>query len=128
MRKDEEKGTKIRFPDNLIKPIKDFLEGEVVKMKKTKKKLEESDPFEDESRGSSNSIEEDLDEQLGHFDTQVKVKFISKQIVQLRKALTRIKIGKYGICEKCGKMINTDRLAVKPESTICISCEKENES
>lgn len=120
--------SKIKFPETLLKPIKSFLEAEMIKLKKTKKRLEVEDPFMDEGRSLSNSVEEDLDEQLGHFDTQVKVKFVTKQMVQLRKALSRIKIGKYGICTNCGKMINTDRLAVKPESTVCIACEKENES
>ena len=63
----------------------------------------------------------------GDFDALVKTNFIKKQIVQLRKALTMIKMGKYGICESCGKMIDTDRLAVKPDATICIKCEKERE-
>ena len=68
-----------------------------------------------------------MDEQVGHFETEVKVGFVKKQLVQLRKALTMIKIGKYGICEKCGLMIDTDRLAVKPEVTICIKCARDRE-
>jgi len=35
--------------------------------------------------------------------------------------------GKYGICDKCGEMIDTDRLAVRPEATVCMTCEKEGE-
>jgi RNA polymerase-binding transcription factor DksA len=38
-----------------------------------------------------------------------------------------VKLGKYGICEKCGKMIDTDRLAINPEATTCIDCEKDKE-
>lgn len=124
----DKKVSKIRFPDKLIAPIKNFLESEMVKAKKTKKRLEAADPFSDEGRTLDNSVEEDLDEQIGHFDTQVKVNFVNKQIVQIRKALTRIKVGKYGICESCGRMINTDRLAVKPETTVCIKCEEEKEA
>jgi len=30
-----------------------------------------------------------------------------------------IKIGKYGICEDCGQMIDTDRLIIYPETTLC---------
>jgi len=89
--------------------------------------MKASDPFADAQRASQNSLEEDVDEQIGHFETEIKVSFIKKQIIQLRKALSRLKIGKYGICEKCGKMIDTDRLAVGPEVTVCVSCEKERE-
>lgn len=115
------------IPRKFLPPIKKFLEEELIKLKRREKNLKAADPFSNIGRDTENSVEEDVDEQLGHFDTEIKVGFIKKQIVQLRKALTRMKIGKYGICEKCGKMIDTDRLAVRPETTLCISCEKENE-
>lgn len=118
----------IKFSDKLIKPIKNFLENELVKMKRQKKMIKNADPFSDPNRTSENSMEDDLDEQIGHFDAEIKTGLVKRRMVELRKALTRIKIGKYGICENCGKMIDTDRLAVKPEATICIKCERERES
>jgi RNA polymerase-binding transcription factor DksA len=120
--------TKIRFPQKFLTPIRNLLEKEIVKMKRTEKSISKADPFKDEFRGLRNSTEEDLDEQIGHFDSEIKVSFMKKQIVQLRKALTRMKIGKYGVCEKCGKMIDTDRLAANPETTMCIDCMKEAEN
>lgn len=117
----------LNFPERLLRPIKSFLEGELIKLKRQKKNLKEADPFADFSRTGENSVEEDLDEQLGHFDSEVKVHFVNRQIIQLRKSLTRMKIGKFGICEKCGKMINTDRLAIRPESTTCVECSRESE-
>lgn len=117
----------LRFPRNIVNPIRIFLEREIVRLKRTKKRISKSDPFSDSTRIEENSLEEDVDEQIGHFDSQVKAKFMDKQIVQLRKALTMIKLGRYGICEKCGKMIDTDRLAAKPDATICIKCERERE-
>lgn len=116
------------FPTKLLLPIQKFLRDELMKMKKRKQEIHKSDPFKDGDRLRENSLEEDVDEQLGHFDAEVKANFVGKQIVQLRKALTRIKIGKYGVCEKCGKMIDTDRLAIRPETTVCIDCQKESES
>lgn len=117
----------ITIPSKLLAPIKTFLEREILRWKKTERNFKKNDPFMDENRTVNNSPEEDVDEQLGRFDSEVKVSFVKKQLVQLRKAMTRIKIGKYGICEKCGKMIDTDRLAIKPETTICIDCAKEQE-
>ena len=32
------------------------------------------------------------------------------------------KAGRYGICEKCGQPIHPDRLAVLPDTRICVSC------
>jgi RNA polymerase-binding transcription factor len=128
MKKKIKKNSPIRFPDILLSPIKKFLEKELKEGKRNKKSLKEGDPFNDSNRTSENSLEEDVDEQIGHFDSEVKVRFLAKRLAQLRKALTRIKVGKYGACEKCGKMIDTDRLAIRPEATTCIDCEKERES
>ncbi len=127
--KENKKETKtLRLPSRFLEPIKKFLELELLKMKRTKKDLEKADPFKDDFRTLENSDEEDLDEQIGHFDSEVKVRFLAKRIVQLRKALTRMKLGKYGICESCGKMIDTERLAINPEATTCVKCQKEKEA
>jgi RNA polymerase-binding transcription factor DksA len=115
------------FPARLLEPIRHFLESELLKLKRTKKEIEATDPFADEQRTNENSFEEDLDEQIGHFDSEVKVRFLTKRIVQLRKALTRVRLGKYGMCEVCGKMIDTERLSINPEATTCVKCEKEKE-
>lgn len=117
----------IKFPAKLVAPIRKFLVEEIVRLKRQKKSIKASDPFKNVTRTGENSVEEDLDEQLGHFDSEIKANFVHKQIVEFRKALTRIKIGKYGICENCGNMIDTDRLAVKPQTTLCIKCERERE-
>ena len=118
---------KLSFPQRFISPIKHFLEVELLKSKRAKKNLKNTDPFSDEGRVLENSFEEDLDEQIGHFESEVKAKFLNKRIVQLRKALTRIKLGKYGLCESCGKMIDTDRLAINPSATTCVKCQKEKD-
>jgi DnaK suppressor protein len=125
--KEQKSNEELRFPEKLLSPIKSFLEKELVKIKRQKKNIKAEDPFLDPNRATENSPEEDVDEQIGHFDTEIKVNFLNKRIVQLRKSLTRLKIGKYGICEKCGQMIDTDRLAISPEATQCVKCSKENE-
>ncbi len=126
MRKKKEKVV-LNLPSRLLSPIKTFLEGELIKLKRRKKQLKKEDPFSNENRTNENSLEEDVDEQIGHFDSEVKIRFLSKQIAQFRMALTRMKIGKYGICQKCGKMIDTDRLAIKPEAIACVKCIKKSE-
>ncbi len=108
--------------------IKEALKSELEKLKKQKKTLKIEDPFSDSNRVDENSMEDDLDEQIGHFDAEVKLNFVSKRIIEFKRALSRIKIGKYGVCEDCGKMIDVKRLHAKPEATVCINCEKERES
>lgn len=35
--------------------------------------------------------------------------------------------GKYGICERCGATIDPERLAIFPETRLCVSCKNETE-
>lgn len=39
---------------------------------------------------------------------------------QIREALERLDMGKYGICERCGKEISARRLEALPYVTLCI--------
>jgi len=117
--------SKIKFPPKILKPIKEFLHLEEKKLEKRKESLEKSDPFSDTRRLTDNaSPDADASEQFGHATTEALKREVERKLIQIRKALTRIKIGKYGICEKCGKMIDTDRLMIMPEATVCAACEK----
>jgi RNA polymerase-binding transcription factor DksA len=110
----------------VLAPIKDFLSKEEKRLKKRKTSLDQSDPFEDARRVIDNaSPDTDADEQIGHERAEALKKEVDRKLIQIRKALTRIKLGKYGSCEKCNRMIDTDRLMVMPEATICIECERQ---
>ena len=37
-------------------------------------------------------------------------------------ALTRLDAGGYGICERCGRPIPAERLAVRPSARTCVAC------
>lgn len=45
---------------------------------------------------------------------------LDKQLVEVNAALDRIEKGTYGICEKCDKPIEDDRLLANPSSRISI--------
>lgn len=46
------------------------------------------------------------------------------RLVDINKALEKIKDGTYGRCEKCGKEINSKRLEIMPEARVCRECQK----
>lgn len=118
----------VKFPNQLLNPIKDFLSKEEKRLRRTKTDLSKEDPFKDSRRIIDNAaIDTDAAEQFGHEKTEAFRREIDRKLIQIRKALTRIKIGKYAICEGCGKMIDTDRLMVMPEATVCVNCEKRKE-
>lgn len=116
---------KIEFPADVLRPVKHFLHHEEKRLEKRKDDLSKQDPFVDTDRLNDNAaIDADVKEQLGHATTEALKKEIERKLIQVRKALASIRIGKYGICEKCGKMIDTERLMVMPETTVCTNCEK----
>jgi DnaK suppressor protein len=116
------------FPENVLNPIKKFLHMEEEKLTHRKKDLEKEDPFNDPRRLSDNAAPDtEAAEQFDHARVEAMKKEVDRRIIDIRKAMTRIKIGKYGVCDSCGKMIDTDRLMIKPEASLCISCEKKKE-
>ncbi|MGL5642938.1 MAG: TraR/DksA C4-type zinc finger protein [Paraclostridium sp.] len=46
---------------------------------------------------------------------------------EIEDALYKIKNGNYGMCEKCRKNINEERLEFIPETRLCSNCAKEDE-
>lgn len=124
----EEHGEGFRFPQSLLDPIGGFLGDQIKRLEFRKKELEKEDPFKDGDRESMLAAADDeAAQQAGHARISAVRRQIDRQIVQMRKALARVKIGKYGICENCGKMIDTDRLTIYPEATYCVDCEAKRE-
>lgn len=118
----------IAYPAKLVAPVGKFLQGRLKKLEKRKKAIEKEDPFKDTSRIVENaSPDTDAAEQFGHARTTAIKDHLDRKMIQTKKALTRVKIGKYGICEDCGEMINTDRLMVYPEATMCAKCQEKRE-
>jgi len=125
---DKNKSERISFPRNLVAPIGRILRSSLKMLELRKKEITKEDPFKNKARIADNaSPDADAEEQFGHARTSAIREQIDRQIIQTRKALTRIKIGKYGICEDCGKMIDTDRLMAYPEATLCRDCQAKRE-
>lgn len=119
----------LRIPARLLEPVGHFLADQLKRLERRKKNLEEEDPFSDESRVTDNAAPDtEAEEQFGHARTSAIREQLDKKIIQTKKALARIRLGKYGVCENCGNMIDTDRLMIYPEATLCVKCEKKNSS
>ncbi len=116
----KKKGQGIRYPARLVAPVKNFLQSKLRLLERRKKGIEKEDPFSDTSRIIDNaSPDTDAAEQFGHARTTAIKEQIDRKIIQTKKALAQIKVGKYGVCEECGRMIDTDRLMAYPEATLC---------
>jgi DnaK suppressor protein len=47
---------------------------------------------------------------------------LKERLNAIDSALEKIRVGKYGLCENCGKNIEEKILAIDPESRLCKSC------
>lgn len=116
------------YPAHLLAPVGSFLKDKLDLLIKRQNEIDKDDPFSDTSRVMDNaSPDTEAAEQFGHAKSTALANQIQRNIVQIRKALARVKIGKYGICEDCGKVIDTDRLVVYPEATLCAKCAAKRE-
>jgi RNA polymerase-binding protein DksA len=53
---------------------------------------------------------------------EAEARTIAQEIASVRRALTRIHDGSYGICVQCGEKITQERLLARPEAALCIGC------
>ncbi len=79
-------------------------------------------------------IERDLDEPLNADSSERAVEMeddaslegqgalVTREIASVKRALTRIEDGEYGVCVRCGGDIAPKRLEARPEAALCIAC------
>ncbi len=118
---------KIKFPRSILLPLIKYLKGEKKRLKETKKELKKEDPFVVGNRDDDSSIDSEVAETVEHDRSSAMRSQVTRSIIEIRKTLTRIKLGKYGTCAGCGKMIDTDRLAVNLTAEFCVACESKKE-
>lgn len=116
------------FPKNLLRPVGIFLTQKLKSLRINRKRIASDDPFNNKTRDlESAAIDTEAEEQFEHARIVAIKRELNEKAKQIKKALVRVKKGKYGICENCSKMIDTDRLAIYPEATLCASCSKKKE-
>ncbi len=59
--------------------------------------------------------------------TQALILTLEKKLEDIAHAIARAQELGYGICERCGKRIDPERLEIFPETTLCIDCKRETE-
>lgn len=112
------------LPADLLKHLKNKLQNKENELKRQDKLLREEDPYMQPGRADENA--ENMDEAILEDSrrelTDANRSIISGLLVQVRKALAFMKMGKYGTCEVCGNPIDKARLKIYPEATKCADC------
>ena len=60
--------------------------------------------------------------------TAALIAVLERRMQDIEHALRAIEKGQYGICERCGNPIEPERLEVKPDAILCLSCQREVEA
>jgi len=69
------------------------------------------------------ATERENDDVLASLDTTIR-----DEIRQIKETLERIRGGRYGICERCGKPITPRRLEILPYAARCVKCEDKSQA
>ena len=101
-----------------LKARREYLLREV-KLRLKKFKNSGTDRLSDTADIASNLIDDEIVMSIAQGE--------AKEIEQIDSALIKIKKGKYGICEHCGKNINKQRLMAIPFVNLCIKCKEDEE-
>jgi DnaK suppressor protein len=124
----------------LLKELKEKLEREREMIEKELEKFAKKDeklkgdwdtifPKFDGGESGSAALEKAADE-VEEYSTLLPIEYsLELRLKNIDLALEKIKhprrgYPKYGICEKCGKEIEEERLKVSPEARYCLKCKK----
>lgn len=104
---------------------KSKLEEERMKSLQHIEELKKNDPFADPDHVSDNAaVDTDVREQVGHDTIEAEIRDLERRVYDIDIALRKMHKNRYGICERCKKVIPIARLKFIPEAAFDIDCEK----
>lgn len=116
----------LNFPKETLEFIKRYLLRKQKEVEKNLKEVGKDDPA--KSPALAESSEPGTDSYIA--DTHAKTVVLEQQLnnakTSIKVALSKIKNGVYGKCEKCGKQIEVGRLLAMPTAQYCVSCSKKS--
>lgn len=117
------------FPSDVLNELRKHLEEEKKKTNERITELSKQDPFSDPDRANDNAASDsEASEESSHDRFAAMVEELNVRIAEIDAALGRIANGTYGYCTNCKQMIDTDRLAILPTATLCLTCEQAKKS
>ena len=104
--------------------LKQMLEDERARLAA---QLSHADSRVEEHVGYGNHMADDATEafeQARDFSVRARVK---DTLLEVEHALRKFEDDSYGVCERCGIMIDWARLEAKPEARLCIKCRQRSD-
>lgn len=113
-----------KLDENLLRELRQRLEQEKQTVATRIAELVSQDPFTDKDRANDNASDDtEAYELSGHDRMSALIDELKKQQADVDAALERMDNGMYGICTKCGKLIEPERLRILPATTVSLDCE-----
>jgi RNA polymerase-binding transcription factor DksA len=74
--------------------------------------------------GDEPGPDDETEEAEAYFNKTAALPTLRKKLANIDSAFLKMKKGKYGICESCGKEVEKEVLEIVPESRFCRECNK----
>ena len=105
--------------------IKENLLERKAKLKAQLNTFAEKDPKQEDNYNSDfpefGDKEDENAAEVAVFESNLSLEDTLEQSLEMiNRALQKIKNGTYGLCEKCGEIINEERLKIMPTATKCV--------
>ena len=114
----------------LIEELKEKLEVQKKSIQKELESFATEDPnlkhnWETKYPNREDGDKDEEADEVQEYDNKLSLEYsLELKLKDINNALEKIKIGTYGICEKCGKKITEERLLACPEAKTCLNCHK----
>ncbi len=104
-----------------------YLEKEKKALEKRLNAIRREDPYSQVRVTTNASPDADAQEETGHERALALRQEATRLLSKVKMALSKIGVGTYGKCDRCGNDIDPARLARMPMATLCMSCEQKLE-
>jgi RNA polymerase-binding transcription factor DksA len=117
---------KVIVPPVILKDLVSKLWKRSGELKKEEELVRKSDPYLQEERSDSSELADTAAGDVEKNIQDARLNLIQSARLEIRKALAKVKIGTYGICEVCKKPIDIARLKAFPQATKCFECSQKS--
>ena len=78
-----------------------------------------------EGGGAGNHLADDATDIAEQERDLALIGTLQERMREVDRALERLEAGAYGICDRCGQPIASERLEARPFATLCVNCQSQ---
>ena len=112
----------ITVPPTLFRDLVLRLWKRSKELKKEEELVKQADPLLTDERADTSEGADNTAGDVAKTIQEARLDLIQVARLEIRKALAKVRIGTYGICELCKKPIDLARLKALPQATSCFEC------